>query len=190
MKARTASFQLFKASFLFFFLLSIVLSLTLSLFSLFSLFPLLCLGVRWSQHGNRPPHLCPWYGFCLSFSRLFFFYPLNIVRVHLAGSWSASWWMPGVVPWEAVATTACASSFLPGSARRPRESPAAWLKGTSWPTPHPWWRERGWSAGWWRSDQLELSSSGMTLGTFFLLCWRVAVFSREGDKSKRMFSIM
>lgn len=32
----------------------------------FSLLSLLCLGVRWSQHGNRPPHLCQCHGFCPS----------------------------------------------------------------------------------------------------------------------------
>lgn len=74
---------------------------------------------------------------------------------------------------------ACASSSLPGSARRPHASPAVWPKGTSWPTPHPWWRERGWSAGWWRSDRLGLSSSGRTLGTF--LCWCFSVVGIKWD---------
>lgn len=66
---RTASFQNSK-HILFFFL-----SFCLLLLLYFGYFPLLCLGVRWSQHGNRPPHLCPWYGFCLSFSRSGFFFP-------------------------------------------------------------------------------------------------------------------
>lgn len=40
-----------------------------------------------------------------------------------SGSWSASWWTPGVAPWEEAVTTACASSSRPGSAQRPPGSP-------------------------------------------------------------------
>lgn len=46
---------------LLFFLLSIVLSLDLSAFLFVSFYSLLYLGVRWSQHGNRLPHLYPWF---------------------------------------------------------------------------------------------------------------------------------
>lgn len=99
----------------------------------------------------------------VSVSAVAFFTSSETIYFLLEGSWSASWWTPGAGPWEAADTTACASSSLPGSARRPRALRVDWLKGTSWPTPHPWWRERGWSAGWWRSDLLALSSSGMFL---------------------------
>ena len=100
----------------------------------------------------------------------------NIVVFPLAGSWSVSWWTPAVAPWEGAATMVCASSSPPGSARRPHASPVVWPKGTSWPTPLPWWRERGWSAGWWRSDQQGLSSLGRVLRTFSLLYWWMSVF--------------
>lgn len=69
---RTASFQ--NSKHILFFFLSFCLLLLLY-FGCFLFLSLLCLGVRWSQHGNRPPHLCPWYGFCLSFSRSVVFFP-------------------------------------------------------------------------------------------------------------------
>lgn len=53
----TANFQCSKYRF---FLITIILSLALSLFLLFFLYSSPCLGVRWSQHGNRPFHVCPW----------------------------------------------------------------------------------------------------------------------------------
>lgn len=86
------------------------------------------------------------------------------------GSWSASWLTPGAVPWEEVATTACASSSRPESARRPPGSPAGWSRGTNWRRLLRWWREKGWPADWWRSARQELSSSGKASFWFCALC--------------------
>ena len=79
-----------------------------------------------------------------------------------SGSWSASWSTPGAAPWEEVATTACASSSLPESARRPPGSPVDWSRDTNWRRLLPWWKEKAWPADWWRSVQPALSSSGKT----------------------------
>lgn len=67
---KIANFQISKHLFFFFLLFCLLLFLY---FWLFSLFSLLRLGIQWSQHGNRPPHLCPWNGFCLVFFLSVFF---------------------------------------------------------------------------------------------------------------------
>lgn len=77
-----------------------------------------------------------------------------------AGSWWASWWTLAAAPCEEVATTACASSFHHASARHPPASRAVWSSDTSWRLCRPWWRVRGWRAGWWRWARLGLSFWG------------------------------
>lgn len=77
-----------------------------------------------------------------------------------AGFWWASWWTPAAVPCEEVATMACASSSRPASAPHQHVSHAVWSKDTSWHPCHPWWREKGWRAGWWRWAQRGLSFWG------------------------------
>lgn len=77
-----------------------------------------------------------------------------------AGFWWASWWTLAAAPCEEVATTACASSSRRASARHPPASRAAWSSDTSWRLCRPWWRARGWRAGWWRWARPGLSFWG------------------------------
>lgn len=123
-------------------------SLLLLWFSLWNLF----VSVVLSQHGTT--HLWEPVSCWISL------YLLLLDNFPSTGFWWASWWTPVVVPCEEVATMACASSSHPASAPRQHVSRAVWSRDTSWHPCHPWWRERGWRAGWWRWAQRGLSFWG------------------------------
>ncbi len=123
-------------------------SLLLLWFSLWNLF----VSVFLSQHGTT--HLWEPVRCWISL------YLLLLDHFPSTGFWWASWWMPAAVPCEEVATMACASSSHPASAPRQHVSRAVWSRDTSWHPCRPWWRERGWRAGWWRWAQRGLSFWG------------------------------